>query len=402
MQKREHSRRDNRKGTFEGYLVPKEDGIEIKAVWADPLAGQNVDFYRISEDKATLTMTQSIKARGKAICSGRRVGNLRTRAPRAAGRQPSLVLNLASLGEGEVVTQRLSLDRAIADAQTALLAFLASGMHRARALPSASRRLIAGGVSGAVSKTVTAPLETLKMKLVQGGSVTVVEAARAVLASRGVGGFFAGNTIDVLRTVPSKALELAAFDSYKRTLRATPWVPDRAIGAVAGGLAGITSTVAIYPLETVRTRMAVNGHTFVQTLQRVGSHGGLPGLYRGLDASLIGTVPYTAIRLGLYDALKYSWKRATGKEHLDPQASLVFGAVAGVVSATVTFPLEVARRRMMVGAAYPNTAVALATIARTEGASALFNGVWLALVKQAPQYAIGFMVYEQCKRALAL
>lgn len=81
-------------------------------------------------------------------CSGRRVGNLRTRAPRAAGRQPSLVLNLASLGEGEVVTQRLSLDRAIADAQTALLAFLASGMHRARALPSASRRLIAGGVSG--------------------------------------------------------------------------------------------------------------------------------------------------------------------------------------------------------------------------------------------------------------
>lgn len=29
-------------------------------------------------------------------------------------------------------------------------------------------------------------------------------------------------------------------------------------------------------------------------------------------------------------------------------------------------------------------------------------GVWLALVKQAPQYAIGFMVYEQCKRALAL
>lgn len=29
-------------------------------------------------------------------------------------------------------------------------------------------------------------------------------------------------------------------------------------------------------------------------------------------------------------------------------------------------------------------------------------GVWLALVKQAPQYAIGFMVYEQCKRALDL
>lgn len=212
------------------------------------------------------------------------------------------------------------------------------------------------------------------MKLVQGGKVTALEAARQVLLTRGVGGFFAGNLIDVLRTVPSKSLELAAFDTNKKALADWGALPDSAIGAVAGGLSGITSTIAVYPLETIRTRMAVNGHGFLETVRLVATRDGFPSLYRGLDASLIGAVPYTALRLGLYDALKYSYMKTTGREHLSPQASLVFGAVAGVVSATATFPLEVARRRMMVGAAYPNTAAAIATIARTEGAGALFNG----------------------------
>ncbi len=81
-------------------------------------------------------------------------------------------------------------------------------------------------------------------------------------------------------------------------------------------------------------------------------------------------------RLGLKGNLLYRWK-----QEWDAAGAQAFAAPAplsGVVSATVTFPLEVARRRMMVGATYPNTAVALATIARTEGASALFNGERLA------------------------
>lgn len=50
---------------------------------------------------------------------------------------------------------------------------------------------------------------------------------------------------------------------------------------------------------------------------------------------------------------------------------------------------------MMAGAPHPNVAAALATIARTEGAGALFNGVLLsAVVKQAPQMAITFATYE--------
>lgn len=50
---------------------------------------------------------------------------------------------------------------------------------------------------------------------------------------------------------------------------------------------------------------------------------------------------------------------------------------------------------MMAGAPHPNVVAALATIARSEGPGALFNGVLLsAVVKQAPQMAITFATYE--------
>ncbi len=41
-------------------------------------------------------------------------------------------------------------------------------------------------------------------------------------------------------------------------------------------------------------------HTFIHTLLLS---------RQGLDASLVGVVPYAALRLGVYDALKWSWKK---------------------------------------------------------------------------------------------
>jgi hypothetical protein len=50
---------------------------------------------------------------------------------------------------------------------------------------------------------------------------------------------------------------------------------------------------------------------------------------------------------------------------------------------------------MMAGAAnHPNAAVALVAIVQQEGAGALFNGLVLSLVKQAPQSAITMAAFE--------
>ena len=57
-------------------------------------------------------------------------------------------------------------------------------------LPAGVRRLIAGGLAGAVGKTATAPLETVKMQLVQSGGATAIGAATALWQRGGAGAFF--------------------------------------------------------------------------------------------------------------------------------------------------------------------------------------------------------------------
>jgi solute carrier family 25 phosphate transporter 23/24/25/41 len=300
----------------------------------------------------------------------------------------------------------------------------------AQTLPVAVRRLIAGGIAGAISKTATAPLEAIKLQVVQGHTHSL-KAARMLYFSGGFGAFFRGNGLDILRTSIGKGIELATFDALKRIIFARNHrkslemvdkvrkqdnylVPNAVLIALAGATAGILSTIAVHPLECLRTRLAlgtcggsVNPLNFSRftawsCITEIVRNEGIGALFYGLDASIIGIMPYAAIRLSTYDALKNAYKRATGDEHLNPRYSLVFGAIAGVSSAVVTFPLEVARRRMMAGGPYTNVGVALVGIVSKEGVGALFRGVELTIMKQAPQYALGFASYEIAKRALAL
>jgi len=68
-----------------------------------------------------------------------------------------------------------------------------------------------------MSKTATAPIEFVRMQMMVGrggGLANIVATAWA----KGPQAFFAGNLADVVRVTPSKAVQLAAFDSFKRVL----------------------------------------------------------------------------------------------------------------------------------------------------------------------------------------
>jgi len=58
---------------------------------------------------------------------------------------------------------------------------------------------------------------------------------------------------------------------------------------------------------------------------------------------LIGILPYAAIRLGVYDGLKWSHRKYSKQEQIPPLPTMVYGAVAGLISASATFPVEVVR-----------------------------------------------------------
>lgn len=85
--------------------------------------------------------------------------------------------------------------------------------------------------------------------------------------------------------------------------------------------------------------------------------------------------------------------------------TLLIGSAAGALSSSATFPLEVARKHMQVGAlsgrqVYKNVIHTLASIVEQEGIKGLYKGLGPSCMKLVPAAGIAFMCYEASKRIL--
>ncbi|KAL9376252.1 hypothetical protein Peur_030372 [Populus x canadensis] len=274
------------------------------------------------------------------------------------------------------------------------------------------RRLISGGIAGAISRTAVAPLETIRTHLMVGSSGhSTTEVFKNIMQTDGWKGLFRGNLVNVIRVAPSKAIELLAYDTVNKKLSPAPGEqPKLPIPAslIAGACAGVSSTLCMYPLELVKTRLTIqrdvyNGivHAFLKILREEG-----PGeLYRGLAPSLIGVIPYAATNYFAYDTLRKAYRKYFKQEKIGNIETLLIGSAAGAVSSSATFPLEVARKHMQVGAlsgrqVYKNVIHALACILEQEGIQGLYKGLGPSCMKLVPAAGISFMCYEACKRIL--
>ncbi|CAH1426476.1 unnamed protein product [Lactuca virosa] len=273
------------------------------------------------------------------------------------------------------------------------------------------RRLISGAVAGAVSRTCVAPLETIRTHLMVGScGHSTGEVFQDIMQTEGWTGLFRGNLVNVIRVAPSKAIELFAYDTVKKSLapkpgeKSKPRIPE---SLIAGAVAGISSTICTYPLELLKTRLTVQRGVYknlVDAFLKIVKEEGPAELYRGLTPSLIGVVPYAATNYFAYDTLRKTYKKMLKKDEIGNIATLLIGSAAGAISSSATFPLEVARKHMQAGAVngrvYNNMLHALLTILEKEGVGGLYRGLGPSCIKIVPAAGISFMCYEACKKIL--
>uniref|UniRef100_A0A0D9ZUS4 ADP,ATP carrier protein n=1 Tax=Oryza glumipatula TaxID=40148 RepID=A0A0D9ZUS4_9ORYZ len=274
------------------------------------------------------------------------------------------------------------------------------------------KRLISGGIAGAVSRTAVAPLETIRTHLMVGSNGnSTTEVFHSIMKHEGWTGLFRGNFVNVIRVAPSKAIELFAFDTANKFLtpksgeqKKVPLPPS----LVAGAFAGVSSTLCTYPLELIKTRLTIQRgvyDNFLHALVKIVREEGPTELYRGLTPSLIGVVPYAATNYFAYDTLKKAYKKMFKTNEIGNVPTLLIGSAAGAISSTATFPLEVARKHMQVGAVggrkvYKNMLHALLSILEDEGVGGLYRGLGPSCMKLVPAAGISFMCYEACKKVL--
>jgi hypothetical protein len=171
--------------------------------------------------------------------------------------------------------------------------------------------------------------------------------------------------------------------------------------ALAGALASGTSTAAMHPLDTLKTRVqaSVGRAPGLKALGRMIPELGPRRLYLGIIPAVTGAATSHGIRTASYE-----WARVA----LAPLLALgVPGlndtAIQGIASGFGTFlgtgvriPNEVLKQRLQTGQ-HAHVLEAARVVIRGGGVAALFAGTTATLAREVPFYVLGMVAYERLK-----
>ncbi|KAM8875079.1 mitochondrial coenzyme A transporter SLC25A42-like isoform 1-T1 [Spinachia spinachia] len=250
--------------------------------------------------------------------------------------------------------------------------------------------LLCGAFAGAVAKTVIAPLDRTKIIFqVSSNRFSAKEAFRLIYCSYvkdGLLSLWRGNSATMVRVMPYAAIQFCSHDQYKRLLGGYYGYQGKALPPfqrfLAGSLAGTTAAMLTYPLDMVRARMAVTAREMYSNIMhvfvRISQEEGVRTLYRGFTPTIMGVIPYAGITFFTYETLKKLHTEKTARAQPYPAERLAFGACAGLIGQSASYPLDVVRRRMQTAAV---TGWSHATVLGTARAIAAQEGVARGLYK---------------------
>lgn len=278
------------------------------------------------------------------------------------------------------------------------------------------RKMFAGGGAGAISRTLTAPVERVKVVLQVQSVSNVPEHLKfkgikdcffGIYKKQGIVGYWRGNGINVLRIVPNSAIKFATFDFYKRVAfpKGEKNYESRekfVRKMLCGGLAGASTMIPVYPLDFARTKLSADTTSKYRGIRHlmsstISTHG-VKGLYSGLSVSLFGIIPYLAVSLTTYDTLK---ELAGDKSEFNSlPGRICLGSIAAIISQAMAYPVDTVRRHMQVSgglgqrAKYNSVRECLKEIYSKNGVRGFYKGLFINVARAAPQTGIEFAAFD--------
>lgn len=259
---------------------------------------------------------------------------------------------------------------------------------------------MAGGISGALAKTIAAPMERVKLllqtqeankQLVGKKYNGIVDCFMRCVKEEGAVSLWRGNWANVIRYFPTQAINFSVKDAINRKF--CPYDPKKEpykffFGRLmSGGSAGAISLVFVYPLDFARTRLGVdvgkaaserqfNG--LIDCCSKIYKSDGMAGLYKGFGISVAGIFVYRAFYFGGYDAGK---KFIFGGNDRDTSflKRFIFAQIVTSSSEILAYPFDTVRRRLMMQSGsneviYKGTVDCTMKIYSKEGFNGFFKG----------------------------
>ncbi|XP_027232971.1 calcium-binding mitochondrial carrier protein SCaMC-2-B isoform X3 [Penaeus vannamei] len=284
------------------------------------------------------------------------------------------------------------------------------------------RHLVAGGVAGMVSRTCTAPLDRLKVFLQVHGAKqfhSLSNCFKYMLQEGGVKSLWRGNGINVLKIAPESALKFAAYEQAKRMVLQFGGSKERELTIyerfVAGSFAGGFSQSVIYPLEVLKTRLALRKtgqyKSIADAAVKIYKMEGVKSFYRGYIPNILGIIPYAGIDLAIYETLKKSYmEQYSDGRNPSVLAIIACGAFSSSCGQVASYPLALVRTRLQAQVIAPgvvhNQPITMSGLFRhiiaKEGPTGLYRGITPNFMKVAPAVSISYVVYEKCRQMLGV
>ncbi|KAF6202024.1 hypothetical protein GE061_004420 [Apolygus lucorum] len=277
------------------------------------------------------------------------------------------------------------------------------------------RHLVAGGFAGAVSRTCTAPLDRLKVYLQVYGSKRsgIARCLKEMVREGGLSSLWRGNGINVIKIAPESALKFMAYEQAKklirqrRKLKCDLSITDR---FMAGSAAGAFSQTAIYPLEVLKTRLALRKtgqyKSIADAAQKIFYKEGAKAFYKGYVPNMLGIIPYAGIDLAVYETLKNHYIKADSQEAPSAMLLLACGTASSTCGQVCSYPLALIRTKMQAeikATGEGHTMISLTKeILKQDGFFGLYRGITPNFMKVAPAVSISYVVYEKCRTALGV
>ena len=165
--------------------------------------------------------------------------------------------------------------------------------------------------------------------------------------------------------------------------------PPFALAVLAGGCASSAVDVAIFPLDTVKTRL--------QSPLGFHASGGYRGLFSGVTAAALGAAPGGALFFGSYEFSRAELMRRQPSSTPQWMTDATAACVGATASCLLRNPAIVVQQRMQVGQ-YNSLRGAISGIVKEGGAVAFYSGLSISIAREIPFAFIQFPIYEALKR----
>jgi Mitochondrial carrier protein len=199
------------------------------------------------------------------------------------------------------------------DAVSGALKFATYEMWKQRAanasIPVYASNLVGAALAFVASSVTQVPGEFLKNQLQVGHYPSLPDAVQGLYAQGGIASFYTGYEAVLYRDIPYTMLELGLYEITKSIIGMGKKEKSDSVTEIgAAALTGAITAILTTPLDCIKTKIMVDSDyldlSFAQAAITLFQEHGVLAFFAGVVARVAWIVPFTAVYLPTYDALK--------------------------------------------------------------------------------------------------